>query len=282
MADTEQPDWLADTSDETFANDVLEASQSAIVVLDFWATWCQPCTMLSPLLEKVVSEHNGSVLLVKADTDLAPKAAAEYGVQSLPAVFAILDGDPVDGFQGLMAEEDLRDWLGRLVRHKQLLDLQGLEKTDAEAALTGYREILASDEDSPHANIGLARVLLATNDADGASEIIARLEERGFLEPEAERIKAQLSIDSIDDDAIESLRSAADSGDYDDQLKLAQALASSQQYDEACTIALTLIAEDRSRTGKDAHQLMLNMFTALPDDSEVTATYRRRLAMALY
>lgn len=274
--------WLVEVTDESFEQDVLQSSQDAVVVLDFWATWCQPCTMLGPILESVIAEFDGEVILAKANTDLAPKAATEYGVQSIPAVYAVVQGEPVDGFQGLISEDDLRQWLDRIVRHKTILGLQAAEASEPATAKQGYQDILADDDQSPHANIGLARVLLSEGDSDGAAEIIERLEKRGFLEPEAERVKAQLSIESVDTAQLDTLRTAAEDGNFEAQLTLAQALAAAEQYDEACMIAIDLVTHDRGGTGVDAHQLMLNVFSALPDDSEVTSTYRRKLAMALY
>ena len=275
--------WVIETSDDTFQVDVFDRSNQQLVVLDFWSETCQSCMLLAPILEKVVNEFDGAVALVKANTELLPQLTTEFQVQTVPTVCAILDGGLIDSFQGLVPEETIREWLERLVRHKQLLSLKQLEKVDAEAAEEQYRDILKEDAESPHANIGLARLLVARDCPEPAAEIIARLEDRGFLEPEAEQVKATLALDADGGDlAAARAATEADPGDLGAQLALAEALASAGEHEEAMEISLSLIANDRERTGKDAHQLMLTIFSALPDDSDLVSAYRRRLATTLY
>jgi putative thioredoxin len=275
--------WVIETSDDTFQVDVFDRSNQQLVVLDFWSEACQSCMLLAPILEKVVNEFDGAVALVKANMELLPQLAGEFQVQAVPAVCAILDGGLIDSFQGLVPEETIREWLERLIRHKQLLSLKQLEKVDAEAAEEQYREILKEDADSPHANIGLARLLVARDCPEPAAEIIARLEDRGFLEPEAEQVKATLALDADGGDLVAARAAAeADPDDLSAQLAFAEALASAGEHEGAMEISLSLIANDRERTGKDAHQLILTIFSALPDDSDLVSTYRRRLAMTLY
>jgi putative thioredoxin len=275
--------WVIETSDDTFQVDVFDRSNQQLVVLDFWSENCQSCMLLAPILEKVVNEFDGAVALVKANTELLPQLAGEFQVQAVPAVCAILDGGLIDSFQGLVPEETIREWLEKLIRHKQLLSLKQLEKVDADAAEEQYREILKEDAESPHANIGLARLLVARDCPELAAEIIARLEDRGFLEPEAKQVKATLALDADGGDlAAARAATEADPGDPGAQLALAEALASAGEHEEAMEISLSLIANDRERTGKDAHQLMLTIFSALPDDSDLVSAYRRRLATTLY
>jgi putative thioredoxin len=274
--------WLLDTTDETFEADVIERSHQNLVVVDFWSDSCQPCQLLSPILEKVVGEFAGKVILVKANTDQAPQAAADFQVHSVPSVFALINGQLVERFQGLMPEEELRKWLSTLLRHKQLLSLKDLENTDASSAEEQYRKILEENPSSPHANIGLARLLAARGLSDEAMTIITTLEERGFLEPEAEQVKASLALSGESSDLPAAREAvAADPDDFPAQLSLSEALAAEGDHEEAMEIALSLLERDREKTGKKAHQLMLNIFKLLPDDSELVSVYRRRLAISL-
>lgn len=283
MNDLPSSGWTIDTTDETFEVDAIERSHKDLVVVDFWSDTCQPCRLLAPVLEGVVGEFEGKVVLVKVNIDQAPQAAADFQVQSVPSVYALIDGQVADTFQGLVPEETIREWFSTLLRHKHLVMLKALEDTDSASAEAQYQEILESDPESPHANIGLARLLASKGDAEAAGQIISRLEERGFLEPEAEQVKASLSLSDETTDLPEArAAAAANPDDFQLQLVLSEALAAQGEHPEAMDIALSLIEHDRQQTGTQAHQLMLNIFKVLPDDAELVSTYRRRLAMKLY
>lgn len=283
MTEDSQASWILETTDDSFEADAIARSHESLVIVDFWSDTCQPCRLLAPVLEKVVNEFEGAVLLVKANTEQAPATAQEFQVQSVPTVFAILDGQIADSFQGLIPEEDIREWFSALLRHRQLAMLKQLETSDAESAEQQYRDILATDTESPHANIGLARLLAARGLNDDAMAIITMLEDRGFLEPEAEQVKASLSLtqETIDLPAArEAVSQRPD--DFEALLSLSEALAAAGESEEAMEIALSLIEQDRQATGNQAHQLMLNIFKSLADDEELVSTFRRRLAMTLY
>lgn len=283
MTEDSQTSWILETTDDSFEADAIARSHESLVIVDFWSETCQPCRLLAPVLEKVVNEFQGAVLLVKANTEQAPATAQEFQVQAVPTVFAIIDGQIADTFQGLIPEEDIREWFSLLLRHKQLAMLKQLETSDAESAEQQYREILETDADSPHANIGLARLLAARGQNDDAMAIITMLEERGFLEPEAEQVKASLSLtqETID---LPAARAAVSQrpDDFEALLSLSEALAAGGESEEAMEIALSLIEQDREATGKQAHQLMLNIFKSLSDDADLVSAFRRRLAMTLY
>ena len=283
MNDLPTSAWTIESNDETFEVDAIDRSRTDLVVVDFWSDTCQPCRLLAPVLQEVVDEFEGKVVLVMVNVEQAPQTAANFQVQAVPAVFAMIDGQVADTFQGLVPEETIREWFTTLLRHKHLVMLKALEQTDATSAERQYREILEDDPDSPHANIGLARLLASKGDSETAGQIIGQLEERGFLEPEAEQVKASLLLQEEVTDLAEARTAAADApGDFPLQLALAEALAAEGEHAESMDIALSLIEQDRQQTGTQAHQLMLNIFKVLPDDAELVSTYRRRLAMTLY
>ena len=239
--------------------------------------------MLAPLLEKLTDEYGGRFTLVKANTDETPQAG-QFGVQGIPAVFAVLDGEVIDSFQGVLPEESIREWLDNLFKLSELSDARRLIASDPAAAESKLRGILA---DAPHdsaASIALADLLLQQHQREEATAIIEQLEQRGFLEPEGEKIKAALDLQQkseIDIDAVRTAASAAPD-DLELQLELAQALAGQQEYEAAFEICLSLVGRDRKHTGEKARELMVEVFRVLPDDSELTSNYRRKLSMALY
>ena len=276
--------WVVATRRETFDVDVFQSSHERVVVLDFWAAWCAPCRALGPVLEKLADEYAGRFQLVKADTDELPDAAAQFNVQGIPAVFAVHAGQVVDYFTGALPEPQVRTWLDRVLQIQALAEAKRTEETDLAAAERQYRELLARAPQLADAKIGLARVLLAQQQLAAARALIDELQQRGFLEPEAEKVKAALDLGASDGEDLAARRASAEAhpDDLGLQLQLAESLARAQQYDEALEKCLALVERDRKGVGERARQLMIDVFRVLPDDSPLTSTYRRRLSMVLY
>jgi putative thioredoxin len=283
MSDAAHPDWIVETSDATFEQDVIERSREKPVVLDFWATWCQPCLMLKPVLEQLANEYAGRFVLVKAEQQSNWKTLEQFRVEGYPTVFAIVGGQPVDYFVGLMRPQQLRQWIDRLLEYAEFSQVEQLEESDPAAAEAEYRKALAKQPDQERLQIGLARVLLNQDKRDEAREIIARLESRGYLEPEAEKVKAALDLSGADAGNVAELRKQVAATPNDESLKLqfAQALAASSKYEEALSTALAIV-EDGGHTRDDARKLMVEIFQVLPDDAPLKSTYQRKLSAALY
>jgi putative thioredoxin len=190
----------------------------------------------------------------------------------------------VDGFVGLMPESQLSAWLDRITAAGDLLRARSLEETDPQQAKALYQRLHAADDQRAEPRIGLARIALAEGDVDEARRWIDGLEERGFLEPDAQKLKAALDLQTkknIDVDALRA-RAAGSPDDLSLQLDLAEGLAAQQQYQEALDTLLGLVERDRKGVGEQARVLMVDIFRILPEDSELTAEYRRKLAAALY
>ncbi len=281
---TEKSMWVVNTTDEDFEAIVFEGSKERLVVVDFWAEWCAPCRALGPVLEKLAEEFAGRFLLAKANTDKAQRAAAEFQVSGIPAVFAMRDGNLVDSFQGAMPEAALRDWIHKQLAGTLLLDAKLLAAADPVAAEAKLREFLEQAPNDAPALIQLAELLLAQQRRAESGEIIELLEKRGFLEPSAEKVKAAWELSSKAGESIEAARTnaEADPKNFQLQLMLAEVLAGHQQYEQAFEICLSLVARDRKLTGEKARALMVDVFRVLPEDAELTRDYRRKLSMALY
>jgi putative thioredoxin len=259
------------------------------MVVDFWAPWCAPCRQLTPILEKLATEFNGRFQLVKVNIDENPEIAQAFAVQSIPYVVALRDQQVVSEFLGVHPEEKLREWLGSLLpsRAEELLKKgRELEASDAKGALAAYREAATLDAENPAIKIALARVLLKLNLDDESRKIIADLESRGFLEPEAEKVKSQLELRAAAAEAgpLDEARKAAAAapGDFNRQVKLADALAVANKHEEALKILLDVIQKDKAGVGVEAKNTMIRIFDTLGAGSELVGTYRRKLATALY
>jgi putative thioredoxin len=287
MSQSQASPSIVETTAETFVEDVIERSHLVPVLVDFWAEWCQPCRILGPTLEKLAVEFDGKFALVKAETEKLPEIATSFGVQSIPAVFAVKGGRIVDSFVGVAAEPALRDWIERILPtpfETLLIEARPLEITDPEAAEAKYREALSLSPAGSEPKIGLARLALARNQVEEARAIILDLEKRGFLEPEAETIKAELTLrGNSGSNDLEALSAShqADPGDNPAQFALAEALASAGLFDEALPLALELVERDRRGTGESARKLMIAAFQLLPPDSALANSYRRKLSVAL-
>ena len=281
--------WIIQPTRESFAAEVIERSHELPVVVDFWAAWCQPCRMLTPMLEKLAREYGGKFLLAKVDTEKLREAAAEFGVQSIPAVYGLRDGQVIDFFVGLLPEEAVRQWLDRLQPAEwEVLTAEGdkLAVADAAAAEERYRRAVALAPAEPRPKIALASLLVEAGRLRESRELIEALEARGFLEPEAADVKAVLDVRLAGESAgsVQECRAAAEAepGNIQRRFALAEALAAAGQHEESLQLCLSIVQNDRHGRGDDARKLMIDLFRLIGDDAELTHAYRRKLSAALY
>jgi len=284
MSEAEQSPFIVNATADTFEHDVFEKSCETTIVVDFWAAWCAPCRMLAPILEGLANEFEGKFTLVKANTEELPAAVAKFGVQGIPAVYGVINGEIVDFFTGVLPEQNIREWLNQLFAANALVEARRLEEANPAAAAAEYRALVEQSPNDANPKIGLARALLAQEKLDDCREVVDELEKRGFLEPEAESVKAALELGDWKGKDVGQLREQVSNepGNLEVQLRLAEALAGAKQYEEALEACLVIVQQDRKGIGDNARQIMLNIFSVLPDDSELTTIYRRKLSMALY
>lgn len=281
--------WIVEGSEENFEAEVLKRSQEVPVIIDFWATWCGPCQELGPVLELLAREYDGKFVLVKVDVDQHPELAGAFGVQSIPHVFAVRNGQAVDQFMGALPEDQIRAWLDRFQpspAEALLAEARRLEQSQPIEAEAKYREVLEWNPGDDSIKISLARLLVAQHrDADSRA-IIQQLETRGFLEPEAEHVKAELDLRAAaaEGGGVVACRSAvaAAPDDLALKLKLADALAVAQQYPEALDLCLTVVQQGTEALREEAKSTMLNIFQLLGPQADLTNNYRRKLSTALY
>ena len=149
--------WILNATRESFERDVFVSSHRTPVVVDFWAPWCAPCRMLTPVLENLAASYEGDLLLVKANCDELPEAASRFNVQGIPAVFAVVDGEIVDMFNGALPEGQLRQWFDRVQAIGSLAEARRLEADSPAAAESKYRVLAARSPNDAAARIGLVR-----------------------------------------------------------------------------------------------------------------------------
>ena len=290
MNDQTASSWVIEATSANFDQEVVERSWRVPVAIDFWAEWCGPCRVLGPLLERLAKEYGGQFVLAKVDTEQEPELAESFGVRSIPAVFGVRDGKAVDGFVGVQSESAIRGWLDGLVptpAERTASEAGRLEASDPRAAEAKYNEALTLDPDFTRAKIGLARIALEQGRLDQAQAWIVAMERQGFLEPEAQRLKAELVLKlqarqgGVGDVASARAAVAANPDDRNLKFQLAEALAATGQYADALALCLDLVERDRKGVGERARQTMVAIFQLLPPDAELVTEFQRQLSMVL-
>ncbi len=203
---------VKDTTTQTFVKDVIEESKRQPVLVDFWAEWCGPCKQLTPVLEKVVKAAKGKVKLVKMDIDKHPSIPGQLGIQSIPAVFAFVNGQPVDGFLGALPESQVTAFIERVTKDRIGGEEQdslkaadaALAAGDAAGAADLYAQVLAQDSGNVAALAGLARAYLQTGAVEQAKQTLA-------LVPEAKRNDAAVAAARAALELIEQAKSVSTS-----------------------------------------------------------------------
>jgi len=177
---------MADVTDATFQTAVIERSMTVPVVVDLWAEWCGPCKQLGPIIEKVVAATDGQVELAKVDVDANPQIAQAFRVQSIPAVFAIQDGRPVDQFLGALPEAQVAEFVAKLLPTKEQTEVERLIELGDEASL---RAALELEADNTEAVVSLAELRAGVGGGDRGDLDAGHV--RGFHQSQRRRLCAR-------------------------------------------------------------------------------------------
>jgi len=271
-----------ETNESQFESDVFEQSLSKPVVLDFWADWCAPCRMLAPIMEEAIEKRGDKIRLVKANLDHVGKYAQEFGVQGIPAVYAIWKKELVGNFTGVIAPDQFERWLDELTFIVDRDEIRDLEASDAAAALKRWQQLLEKHPHEIECQVGLARTLSLTDQPAAALEILDKLADVDLLNAEGKKLHSSLKLGDSDGAEIETLRAKLSTkpADAELRLELAKALAAGGEHQAALDECLQVV-ELRNELKEDARKLMLDIFEVCPDE-QVVRDYRRKLSLLLY
>ncbi len=283
---------IKNTTTQDFMRDVVEASRERPVLVDFWAPWCGPCKQLTPVLEKVVRAAKGAVHLVKMNIDDHPEVPGQMGVQSIPAVFAFKDGQPVDGFMGALPESQINAFIARLVGETVGAAAEvetaeaALEAGDVNAAAQVFGEILQGDPENMDALGGLTKCYIKTRDLDRAEQTLALAPPAKADSAPIAGARAALGLARKSDDAgdVEAARAKADENPNDPQARfdLALALNASGDREGALEALLTIVAKNRTWNDDAARKQLVQFFEAWGSTDPATVSGRQKLSSLLF
>jgi len=285
---------VSDTTTAGFRQDVLQESTRRPVLVDFWAPWCGPCKQLTPVLEKVVQAAGGAVKLVKMNIDEHPQIAGQLGIQSIPAVIAFQNGQPVDGFMGALPESQVKAFIEKIAGpvgpgavEEALAEAAALlAEGDADSASQIYGAILAEEPTNLAALVGLARIHLDRGELQPAKDVLAAVPADKASDASVAGVRAAIELaeqaTSLGDLHDLEQKVAANAADHQSRFDLALALAAKGDREAAVDHLVEIIRRDRTWNEDGARRQLVQFFEAWGPMDEMTVAGRRKLSAVLF
>ena len=287
---------IKDVNEDTFMDDVIEASKSSPIVVDFWAPWCGPCKTLGPALEAEVKATNGKIKMVKIDIDQNQNLASQMRIQSIPAVFAFVDGQPIDGFMGAKAPSELKVFIEKLL--EKVTDDEGdlseaiavademLESEEFDDAAETFEAILGEDPNSSLAFVGLFKSKMGAKKLNDAKKMLEEIPDTLKNKPEILALQAQIELTNQAEGIgeLNDLRKllSTDVNNHQVRFDLALALFTKGETSEAIQELLTIFRVDQEWNDDAARQQLFKFFDILGGKDPITLSGRRQLASMLF
>lgn len=278
---------IIDITLENFQQVILQESQNKIVMVDFWAEWCEPCKDLTPVLEKLAGEYSDKMLLAKVDCEAQQEIAAQFGVRSLPTVILVKDGQPIDGFAGAQPEGQIREMLDKhLPKPEDELFAQAAElysQGDFQQAFTPVKQAYEHNQQRADIKFMLADCYIELGSIAQAKTL---LETVGLADQNAQYQallgKIQLAEQAAESPEIQALQQQLADDPDNMQLKvdLAVQLHQANKAQEALELLYAVVSKDMGFG--DARKVMLDVINALPDGDALKSSYRRKIYSLMY
>lgn len=289
-------DLIKDATTASFSADVIQESRKQPVLVDFWAPWCGPCKQLTPLLEKAVKAAGGKVKLVKMNIDEHPSVAGQLGIQSIPAIIAFKDGQPVDGFMGAVPESQIRDFIDKVggkgddgkagIAEALAAAAEARSSGDLQTAADIYDAVLQQAPETVEAIAALGDLLFEAGDAMGAEAVLERAPEDKRDAPELAALRAKMTLAAqaanLGNPAELERRLEQNPKDHQARFDLAMIQNAKGERDKAADSLLAIVKADRTWNDDGARAQLLQFFEAWGMADEATLSARRKLSSLLF
>ena len=288
MTDAATVSHVFDVDQQTFEADVLQASLTTPVLVDFWASWCEPCKTLGPMLEKLAAEYHGAFRLGKVDVDTQQELAGMFGIRSIPTVVLVKDGQVLDGFTGALPEGQLREFLSRHVQPlgapAEPAEEEAVQETPQQA-INRLQQAIASEPNRPELKLDLALALMHAGNVAAAEAELAALPANLATDARAVRLRSELELAHALKDAPGTAelqqRVQADAADWAARDQLGVRLLLEGDAEAGLEQFLVTLQKARDWNDGQAKKRLLAAFATL-DDADLVGRYRRRMASLLF
>ena len=289
---------IIDVITDNFMTDVIEQSKEPPVIVDFWAPWCEPCKQLTPIIERIIKEKNGKVILAKMNIDESPEVAQQLKIQSIPAVMAFNDGQPIDGFIGVQSEKNIIEFVNKISSLKNSSTIEEnisagkkyMNEGDIETATLVFSEILKIEPDNISAKSLLARCLIKNDQLNDAEKIIDSLPVGAESNQDYISVRSELEIfknaknNPISDNEEQELRNNIDKQpeNYQLRLDLSKILMAKGENEEAINQLLRIIEVNAKWNDGEARKQLIEIFNILGNENILVTEGRKKLSSMLF
>ena len=287
---TSKSSLVLDVNDQNFQTLVVEKSKTVPILVDFWAPWCGPCRELTPVLEKLVVEYNGAVILAKVNIDESQDLALQFEIRSIPQVCLFQAGKLADQFSGNQSESNIRNFLKPycLTQVDKLFQIaqDKIKINEIDEAKNLLQEIFQLEPNHSGASLAFAKILIDEHQSNTAEIYLKKIppvaEQYETAERLLEVIQFQVNCDKAGgEDSLKNLI-AKDSSNLNARLALASCLTAKQEYRRALEELLALVELDKHYDDDAARRAMLAIFSLVGDRSDLAEEFRSKLARVLY
>ena len=289
---------IIDVITDNFMTDVIEQSKETPVIVDFWAPWCEPCKQLTPIIERIIKEKNGKVILAKMNIDESPEVAQQLKIQSIPAVMAFNDGQPIDGFIGVQSEKNIIEFVNKISSLKNSSTIEEnisagkkyMNEGDIETATLVFSEILKIEPDNISAKSLLARCLIKNDQLNDAEKVIDSLPVGAESNQDYISVRSELEIfknaknNPISDNEEQELRNNIDKQpeNYQLRLDLSKILMAKGENEEAINQLLRIIEVNAKWNDGEARKQLIEIFNILGNENILVTEGRKKLSSMLF